>query len=64
MFDGEGKFFNDDGTEINPDLVPIPPLCMTCKKKDMQGEEEVLCTLNRADQQDEENFKCGTYERI
>lgn len=61
MFDGEGRFFNDDGTEINPDLVPKPSLCLTCKRDDAQGEDYILCTLTRADQQDEEEFRCYSY---
>ena len=26
------KYFDDDGTEINPDLVPKPDLCISHKK--------------------------------
>lgn len=54
-------FFNDDGSEINPDLVPKPSLCLTCKEDDNPS-EYVLCTLTRADQQDEEGFRCDAYE--
>jgi predicted deacetylase len=61
-FPMDGHFFNDDGTEINPDLVPIPGLCLTCKKHEEQGDEWVLCTLNRADQADSEEFLCHAYE--
>jgi hypothetical protein len=61
MFE-EGRFFNDDGTEINPDLISMPGLCLTCRKKDMGGEEYVLCTLNRADQQNEDDFECSAYQ--
>ena len=32
MEDHEPKYFEDDGTEINPDLVPKPDLCISCKK--------------------------------
>ncbi len=55
------KYFDDDGTEINPDLIPKPDLCITCKKDGESGEEEILCTLTRADQQGEENFICEAY---
>jgi SET domain-containing protein len=54
------KFFNDDGTEVNPDLIPKPSLCITCRKEGLPG-EEILCDLNRMSQQEEE-FKCGAYE--
>jgi hypothetical protein len=55
-------YFNDDGTEINPDLVPKPGLCLTCKKENAGGKEEILCTLNRNDQKGEAHFECGAYE--
>ncbi len=53
-------FYNDDGTEINPDLVPKPDLCVSCKNDD-DPREEILCILTRADQQDEAEFKCFVY---
>ena len=56
------KYFDDDGTEINPDLVPKPDLCVSCKKDERSGEEEILCNLTRADQQGEEEFHCEAYE--
>lgn len=56
-----GRFFNDDGTEIDPDQVPKPDLCKTCKKDGARGEDYVLCILNRVDQQDEPEFKCYDY---
>ena len=55
-------YFNDDGTEINADLVPKPGLCLTCKKDNTGGKEEILCTLTRNDQKGEENFECGAFE--
>jgi hypothetical protein len=60
MEDKDWGFFNDDGTEINPDLVPKPGLCLSCKKDD-DPNEEILCILNRADQQDEAEFECCAY---
>jgi hypothetical protein len=34
MNDPTPKYFDDDGTEISPDLIPFPKpgLCITCKK--------------------------------
>ena len=55
-------FFNDDGTEINADLVPKPGLCLTCRKDNAGGKEEILCVLNRHDQKGDEDFECGAYE--
>lgn len=56
-------FYYDDGTEFNPNLHPLPSLCLSCKKKDDPG-EELLCTLNRMDQIGEEEFICYAYEPI
>lgn len=56
------KFFFDDGTEVNPDLIPKPSLCITCKRDGLPGKEDILCILNRMDQMGEEDFKCYTYE--
>jgi len=57
----DSRFYNDDGTEINPELVPKPSLCITCEKDDYP-EEEVLCILTRADQQGEAEFICDAYK--
>ena len=54
-------YFHDDGTEFNPDLIPTPDLCISCRKNDDPG-EEVLCNLTRADEQDDEVFLCFGYE--
>lgn len=58
-------YFDDDGTEVNPDLFPKPARCLTCAKNDIQDwEEELLCNLNRLDQRNEDEFNCGAYEKI
>jgi len=62
MEDNKPKYFDDDGTEINPDLVPKPDLCISCKKDGHVGEEEILCNLTRTDQQGEDEFHCEAYE--
>ena len=53
--------YDDDGNEINPDLIIKPGLCLLCKKDD-DPEEEILCLLTRADQQGEDEFRCYAYE--
>ena len=55
------KFYDDDGTEVNPDLIPKPSLCISCKKDEIPS-EEILCDLTRMAQQGEEEFICGAYE--
>ena len=62
MTDNKPKYFDDDGTEINPDIVPNLSLCISCKKDGLLGEEEILCNLTRADQQGEDEFECEAYE--
>ncbi len=53
-------YFDDDGTEINPDLYPKPQLCLSCKKNE-DPKEEFLCNLTRLDQRDQPEFKCFAY---
>lgn len=55
-------FFNDDGTPVNPDLMPKPSLCATCKH-DNDPNQETLCALNRMDQRGTDDFKCEAYEK-
>ena len=54
-------FFNEDDSPVNPDLMPKPSLCATCKH-DSDSEQEILCSLNRIGQQSAVDFKCDTYE--
>ena len=61
--ENEPKHFDDDGTEINSELISKPDLCITCKKDGLSNEEEVLCNLTRADQQGESEFICEAYEQ-
>ena len=56
-------YFNDDGTPFNPNLNPLPSLCLSCKKKD-DPKEELLCNLTRMDQVGEKEFNCFAYEKI
>lgn len=58
-------FYNDDGTKIDPESVPVPGLCVICKKHRIDDwEENLLCLMNRNDQRDEPDFKCGAFEKI
>ena len=56
------KFYDDHGTEMNPGLIPKPDLYISCAKDDVPGKEEILCTLNRADQQGEPELHCEAYK--
>ena len=50
MDNNQPKFYHDDSTEVNPDLVPKPDLCISCNKDGLNANEDILCTLNRMDQ--------------
>jgi hypothetical protein len=54
-------FFRDDGTEVNPDLIAKPSLCVSCRKDD-DPNEAILCTLIRADQQGAQEFECFAFQ--
>lgn len=56
-------FYDDDGTEVNPDLIPKPDLCLICKKKD-DPNEEILCSLNRMDQREDDEFICFAFDNM
>ena len=53
-------YYDRDGNEINPALLPMPRLCADCDKKD-DIEEEILCTLTRLNQRDKKEFVCYAY---
>jgi hypothetical protein len=55
------RYFDDDGNEMNPDLIPKPALCVSCVK-DEDPSEEMLCSLNRLDQQGDADFRCEAYQ--
>ena len=56
-------FYDDNGLEIDPNEIKRPSLCVICKK-DNDPAEEIICTLTRIDQKDEEEFVCYSFEKI
>ena len=62
MTDEISGFYKDDGTRIDPAMVPKPLLCETCGRDGLNEEEMILCILTRSDQEDEESFNCASYE--
>lgn len=62
----EGGIYNDDGTKVDESTIPVPNLCVVCKKHHSDDwEEDILCKLNRNDQRDDlDNFECGAFEKI
>ena len=55
-------FFDDDGYEINTDLIKKPSLCLTCVNDD-DPNEEMLCIMTRYDQKDDKEFICFAYKK-
>lgn len=52
--------FDDDGFEINTELIKKPSLCLTCANYNNPN-EEMLCNMTRYDQRDSDDFKCFAY---
>jgi hypothetical protein len=58
-------YFDDDGTEVNPDLIPKPALCIMCKKNLEPGfEDDILCNLTRMDERNNKEFICYSFKDI
>jgi hypothetical protein len=58
-------FYDDDGNKIEPDSVPVPGLCLVCKKHQVEDwDENLLCLINRYDQRNDDNFECGAFQSI
>jgi hypothetical protein len=60
-----GGLFNDDGSRIDPLTVPLRELCLRCKSfLSEDWEDNILCTLNRNDQKDSDDFKCYAFDQM
>ena len=55
-----GGFFDDNGNEINTDLIIKPSLCLLCKNDEIPS-EEVLCTLTRMNHKAGQEFICYAF---
>ena len=55
-------FFDDEGYEINTELIKKPSLCITCTNNDNPN-EELLCNMNRYNQRNDKEFKCFAYKK-
>jgi hypothetical protein len=55
-------FFDDEGYEINADLIKKPGLCIICIH-DNDPNEEILCNMTRYDQRNDKGFKCFAYKK-
>jgi len=58
-------FYDDNGNKIDPESIPVPGLCVICKSRYVDDwDENLLCQMNRHDQQNEKDFKCGAFVKI
>ena len=58
-------FYNDNGNKIDLNSIPVPNLCIICKKYQLDDwDENLLCMMNRNDQSGQPDFKCGAFETI
>lgn len=65
FFEEINGFYNDEGEKIDPETVPVPNLCVICKKHMADdSDENLLCLMNRYDQRNDDDFKCGMFENI
>ena len=57
--------FNDDGTKVDIETIPVPGLCMLCRSYYTDNQmENLFCLMNRNDQKDQDGFVCGTFEKL
>jgi len=55
-------FFDDDGYEVNTNLIKKPSLCLICMDDD-GPDDEMLCSMTRYDQRDENEFVCFAFRK-
>jgi len=53
-------YYDDDGNELDPAEIRLPRMCTMCDKRG-DPHEEILCNLNRLEQRNESDFKCGSF---
>jgi len=56
-------FYDDDGNQINLNIIPKPTLCISCINND-NPKEEFFCNMTRFDQKEDKEFKCSAYVNI
>lgn len=58
-------FYDDDGNKIDLHSVPVPGLCIICENYQIDDwDENLLCLMNRNDQRNEADFKCGAFKKL
>jgi len=62
-FMGEGNYYDDYGNKINPDSYPTPKMCLSCRNFILKS-QKILCTLNKINQEEGEDFECGAFDPV
>jgi len=58
-------FFDDDGNKMDLHDIPVPDQCKKCKSYQVNDwDENLLCMMNRSDQRNDTNFKCGAFDKL
>ncbi len=57
-----GRYYDDDGNELFPDLEKKPSLCTICAK-DGDPREEILCNLTRLGHEERKEFICHSFRQ-
>ncbi len=64
MFPLFGGFFSDEESGVEKESIPIPGLCILCKSyNEEDGDENILCQMNRYDQRNNSRFECGDFDK-
>ncbi len=57
------ELYDDEENLVASHLIRKPMLCLVCRVDRVgNGMDEILCTMNRNDQQDNEAFHCEAFE--
>lgn len=56
-------FYDEDGHEIHPDLVPVPDLCRICKRN-VALDNYIFCSMRRIQRRNEPVFICFDLEPV
>ena len=58
-------FYSDDGELIDKNSIPVPGLCILCESHQTDDpEENLLCLMNRYDQLNSNEFRCGAFQKV
>jgi len=57
-------YFDEPADSHEPEIIPIPSLCLICKIHKYKGNKEnLMCSIKRFDQRMDESFSCIAFEK-